>query len=162
MVLLLGMPSITFAQVGAGMASPGWRSFEIPEYGTRIDIPGAILSPAPGKPSKGVGEQFESSDRRAILRVYARENEAGETPLEYARKNLHVDRAWLDYERITRSFVAVSMERDGLIYYSRCNFSGGARGVMHCFDLVYPQEEKRAWDPVVTRISLSLRPREPY
>jgi hypothetical protein len=26
--------------------------------------------------------------------------------------------------------------------------------------LVYPQAEKRAWDPVVTRISLSLRPLE--
>ena len=36
------------------------------------------------------------------------------------------------------------MERDGLIYYSRCNFSGGMR-VTHCFDLVYPHEEKRAW-----------------
>jgi hypothetical protein len=34
------------------------------------------------------------------------------------------------------------------------------RGMTHCFDLVYPQEEKREWDPVVTRISLSLRPNE--
>jgi hypothetical protein len=47
-----------------------------------------------------------------------------------------------------------------VILYSRCNFSGGARGVIHCFDLKYPQEEKRAWDAVVTRISLSLRPLE--
>jgi hypothetical protein len=52
------------------------------------------------------------------------------------------------------------MERDGLIYYSRCNFSGSSTDTIHCFDLVYPQEEKTAWDPVVTRISLSLRPRE--
>jgi hypothetical protein len=66
----------------------------------------------------------------------------------------------LDYQRIARSFFAISMERGELIYYSRCNFSGGMRRVTHCFDLVYPQEEKRAWDPVVTRISLSLRPLE--
>jgi hypothetical protein len=46
------------------------------------------------------------------------------------------------------------------ILYSRCNFSGGARGVIHCFDMKYPQEEKRSWDAVVTRISLSLRPLE--
>jgi hypothetical protein len=52
------------------------------------------------------------------------------------------------------------MERDRLIYYSRCNFSGSSTHTIHCFDLVYPQEEKTAWDPVVTRISLSLRPRE--
>jgi hypothetical protein len=48
----------------------------------------------------------------------------------------------------------------GSIYYSRCNSSEGRAGAVHCFDLVYPQEEERAWDPVVTRISLSLRPLE--
>jgi hypothetical protein len=32
--------------------------------------------------------------------------------------------------------------------------------VLSGVDLVYPQEEKRAWDAVVTRMSLSLRPRE--
>jgi hypothetical protein len=66
----------------------------------------------------------------------------------------------LDYERVTRSFFAISMEREGTIYYSRCNFSRSARGAIHCFDLIYPQDEKRDWDPVVTRISLSLRPLE--
>jgi hypothetical protein len=71
-----------------------------------------------------------------------------------------VDRSALDHVRIARSFFAISSERDGVILYSRCNFSGGARGVIHCFDLKYPQEEKRSWDAVVTRISLSLRPLE--
>jgi hypothetical protein len=66
----------------------------------------------------------------------------------------------LDYVRIARSFFAISSERDDVILYSRCNFSGGARGVIHCFDLKYPREEKRSWDAVVTRISLSLRPLE--
>ena len=64
----------------------------------------------------------------------------------------------LDYERVTRSFFAISSERRGLIFYSRCNFSAEAGGAIHCFDLVYRQDEKRAWDPVVTRISRSLRP----
>jgi hypothetical protein len=32
-----------------------------------------------------------------------------------------------------------------------------ATGGIH---LIYPQDEKRKWDPVVTRISLSLRPLE--
>jgi hypothetical protein len=33
-------------------------------------------------------------------------------------------------------FFAISSERDGLIYYSRCNFSSGERRAIHCFDLV--------------------------
>ena len=77
----------------------------------------------------------------------------------YLRHNLRADRSELDYVRI-RSFFAISSEREGVILYSRCNFSGRARGVIHCFDLMYLQEEKRSWDAVVTRISLSLRPLE--
>jgi len=81
-------------------------------------------------------------------------------PASYLRHNLRMDRAALDYVRIARSFFAISSERDGIILYSRCNFSSRALRAIHCFDLTYPQEEKRAWDAVVTRISLSLRPLE--
>jgi hypothetical protein len=86
------------------------------------------------------------------------ENEDDDTPASYLRTNLR--QQILDYERVTRFFFAISMEWDGTVYYSRCNFSRSAGGSTHCFDLVYPQEEKRAWDPVVARISLSLRPLE--
>jgi hypothetical protein len=136
-----------------------WRTFEVPDFGTSIQYPAGIFSPA-GKPEMGLGQRFERADARAVLSIYSRANEAGETPKTYLRNNLRVDRSALDYVRIARSFFAISSERDGVILYSRCNFSGGARGVIHCFDLKYPQQEKRAWDAVVTRISLSLRPLE--
>jgi hypothetical protein len=87
------------------------------------------------------------------LTIYARENEERDTPASYLKKNLR--QSGLDYERVTRSFFAISIEQEGTIYYSRCNFSRSARRAIHCFDLVYPQAEKRAWDPVVTRKSLS-------
>jgi hypothetical protein len=134
-----------------------WQTFEVPEYGTRVEYPARIFT-AVGEAEKGVGRRFESKDGRAILSIYARENEDDDTPASYLRKNLR--QRTLDYERVTRSFFAISSERDGIIYYSRCNFSRPARGSLHCFDLVYPQAEKRAWDSVVTRISLSLRPLE--
>ena len=134
-----------------------WQTFEVPEFGTRVEYPARIFT-AVGEAEKGVGRRFESKDGRAVLSIYARENEDDDTPASYLRKNLR--QRTLDYERVTRSFFAISMERDGIIYYSRCNFSRSARGSLHCFDLVYPQAEKRAWDPVVTRISLSLRPLE--
>ncbi len=136
-----------------------WRTFVVPQYGTRVDYPAGVFVPA-GDPEKGIGQRFNSSDGRALLSVYARHNEAGETPATYLRNNLRLGRSVLGYERVTRNFFAISVEREGLIYYSRCNFSSGIRGVIHCFDLVYPQEEKRSWDAVVTRISLSLRAQE--
>jgi hypothetical protein len=136
-----------------------WRTFEIPDFGTSIQYPAGIFSPA-GKPETGAGQRFERADGRAVLSIYSRPNEAGDNPATYLRSNLRVRRSALDYARISRSFIAISSERQGVILYSRCNFSGGARGAIHCFDLKYPQEEKRAWDAVVTRMSLSLRPLE--
>ena len=136
-----------------------WRTFEVAEFGTSIQYPASIFTPT-GKPEKGLGQRFERADGRAVLSIYSRPNEAGENPKTYLRNNLRMDRSALDYVRIARSFFAISSERNSVILYSRCNFSGGARGVIHCFDLTYPQAEKRAWDAVVTRISLSLRPLE--
>jgi hypothetical protein len=128
-----------------------WQVFKVPDYGTRLEYPASIFSAA-GQAEAGVGQRFESDDG------HARENEDGDTPASYLKKNLR--QSGLQYELVARSFFAISMEREGTILYSRCNFSRSARRAIHCFDLVYPQAEKRAWDPVVTRISLSLRPLE--
>ena len=139
-------------------SSVNWRTFEVPAFGTTVQYPADIFTPA-GDPEMGVGQRFERADGRAVLSIYARANK-GETPRTYLRKHLRVERSKLDYVRIARSFFAISSERDGVVLYSRCNFSGGASGVIHCFDMKYLQEEKRSWDAVVTRISLSLRPLE--
>jgi hypothetical protein len=157
LVLVLSTDFDGKAKVWAQTVSLDWRVFEVPEHGTRVDYPARIFGPT-GEPEKGIGQRFESADGSAVLSVYSSENEAADTPVSYLRKNLR--QSGLDYERVTRSFFAISMERAGRIFYSRCNFSRSAKGSIHCFDLVYPQEEKRAWDPVVTRISLSLRPLE--
>jgi hypothetical protein len=136
-----------------------WRTFVVQDFGTTVQYPANIFVPA-GQPGKGIGQRFKSADGRADLSVYSLPNEAGETPATYLRHNLRMNRSALDYTRIARSFFAISSEREGIILYSRCNFSTRGRGAIHCFDLVYPQEEKRSWDAVVTRISLSLRPLE--
>ena len=136
-----------------------WRTFTVQDFGTTVQYPANIFFPA-GRPGKGTGQRFKSADGRADLSIYSLPNEAGETPATYLRHNLRMDRSALQYTRIARSFFAISSEREGVILYSRCNFSKRGRGAIHCFDLVYPQEEKRSWDAVVTRISLSLRPLE--
>ena len=135
-----------------------WQTFEVQDFGTSVQYPANIFVPA-GQPRKGSGERFKSADGRAELSIYSIRNDVGETPATYLRHNLRMDRSALDYTRIARSFFAISSEHDGVILYSRCNFSRSRRAI-HCFDLRYPQEEKRSWDAIVTRISLSLRPLE--
>jgi hypothetical protein len=159
-VTLAALLSSSSAHAQVGERGPiQWRTFEVPEFGTRVQVPANIFVPA-GKPKRGSGQRFERADGRAVLSIYSRPNETGESPRTYLQNNLRADRSALDYERITRSFFAISLEQDGVILYSRCNFSARARAAIHCFDLTYPQEEKRSWDAVVTRISLSLRPLE--
>ncbi len=134
-----------------------WQTFMIPDFGTQVEYPAGLFEVFDGESEKGIGERWMTADGRAFLTIYSRANEAADTPASYLKNNLRVARAALEYERVTRSFFAISSTREGLVYYSRCNFSADAGGALHCFNLVYPQREERAWDAIVTRISRSLR-----
>jgi len=135
-----------------------WRTLAVPDLGTRVQYPAGIFSVPDGKPEKGIGERLSTEDGRATLTVYSHANESGETPATYLHHHLRMPRAQLHYQRVTPAFFAISMLKEDTIYYSRCNFSRAGTLAVHCFDLVYPAGEKRAWDNIVTRISLSLRP----
>jgi len=151
--LVLGTPAVF-----AAPSDQDWKEFLVPYFGTRVEYPSGIFSVSQGKPEVGTGERLSTADNRASLTIYARTNDAGQTPASYLRQNLRMSESIVQYRRVTPSFFAISAEREGKIYYSRCNFSELRGGTIHCFDLVYPQSEKRAWDAIVTRISLSLRP----
>jgi len=160
LVVLSLLPSADAQVRGWVPESFNWQTFLVPEFGTTVEYPAGIFSVPDGKAEKGIGQRFNSADGRSLLTIYTRENEAGDTPASYLKNNLRVGRSALDDERVTRSFFAISSTRQGLIFYSRCNFSTDAGGAIHCLDLVYPQAEKRTWDGIVTRISRSLRPLE--
>jgi hypothetical protein len=153
----LGSARLLPGHAQEGKGTLGWAVFSIPQSGTRVDYPANIFSISEGKSENGIRQRFRTSDGRASLSIYSTANDAGETPASYLRTNLRRPRSALDYERVTSSFFAISEETEETIYYSRCNFSNNNRTI-HCFDLIYPFREERAWDPIVTRISRSLRP----
>jgi hypothetical protein len=156
---------ITAFIVSAGIAPayaqeperPTWTTFSIPESGTRVDYPTNVFSISEGKSEDGIGERFRTSDGRALFAIYSKTNDAGANPRKYLKENLRRPRSALQYERVASSFFAISEETEDTVYYSRCNFSTKNRTI-HCLDLVYPFHERRAWDPIVTRMSRSLRP----
>ena len=150
---------VILAGVGAQPAgsATGWDRFVEPQLGTSIDYPIGIFSVDEGAAPRGIGRQFRNTDGHAVLLVYSQNNE-GENPARYVEKNFKVPRQTIDYRRVTPTFFAMSAVHAGEIYYSRCNFSRRPGGAIHCFDLRYPARDKRAWDPIVTRMSLSLRP----
>jgi hypothetical protein len=119
-----------------------------------VEYPARIFA-AVGEVEKGIGQRLKSNDRRAVLPIYARENEDDDRPASYLRKNLRQSTP------TTNASLALS---------SRFLWNGKGRSttaaaisraaVPNCFDLVYPQDGERAWDRLVTRVSLSLRPLE--
>ena len=136
---------------------PDWRTYVDPDRGTMVDYPAGIFSVAAGAPERGSGQEFQTEDGRARLIVYTLPNEERRSPRSYLRRHLLIAPGALDYTRVSREFFAISGVRDADVFYSRCNFPHPRRGDMRCIFLQYPQRETKAWDEVVTRISLSLR-----
>lgn len=140
----------------AGLDRPGWTVFT-DAAGTRVDVPAGIFTEQIGPARRGEGIELQSADGRARLMVYVEPNDEAFTPERFVRTNLKVPAGALDYRRVTDRFFAVSGVNEGEIFYSRCNFPARASGRMHCIYVAYPQAEEKAWDDIVTRISLSLR-----
>jgi hypothetical protein len=136
MRIVLILAGIVLAGFGKPAASQEWTTFVEPSLGTRLRLPGGVFSIHEGPAFRGFGEQYKTIDGRAVLADYLQRNVQHDTPATYLRRTDRVPRAAMDYVRVTRSFFAV------------------------CFDLKYPEREKRAWDDIVTRISLSLEPLE--
>lgn len=125
--------------------------------GMRVDYPAGIFAVDFGPSDKGPGRVLRSDDGTAGFTFYMQPNTEHDTPASFLRSRLSAPRTKIGYVRVTERFVAVSGVREGRIYYGRCNFPDGASGPIHCMELVYSKSEKRLWDPIVTRASLSLR-----
>jgi hypothetical protein len=150
---VLILASLLAREAPAQERDAGWRTFTVPEFGTQVQFPGALFSVSQGRPKQGTGEWFRTADGRAQFSVYALRNQ--QSPATYLRANLQVPRESLYYQRVASNFFAISANHQNMIYYSRCNF---VRSVSHCIYVIYPRQEKRAWDGIVTRISRTLRP----
>jgi hypothetical protein len=130
---------------------PGWRRYH--ELGMALDFPAHIFSLKSAEQGRE-GVLFSTRDDRARIRVFGFRNQANDTPRRYLSRIANPEQARFTYVRTSPRFFVASGTRDGMIFYRRCNFFGDKR--VSCFQLDYPEGEKREWDNIVTRISLSL------
>jgi len=142
--------------LGPSMAQPDarWTVFT-DANGTSVQYP-SDLFPGDGLEKDELGSVLSTRDGRARLYIFTVPNERNESPAQYVRRSFPGDRRSLDYDRVAASFFAISENRGDRILYQRCNFSNR---LIRCIRLDYPRREEREWDGIVTRISLSLRPR---
>ena len=151
---LLLLPLIGFAPLPA-LAQPGGGWGTLQHDGAMVQVPRDVFPNDAGAGSPP-GRLLATPDGRAKLHLFTIRNDRGENPAQFLRRVFPRDRGRLSYDRVTHNFFAVSQPSRERILYRRCNFVGA---VIHCVDLQYPRGEKRAWDRIVTRASLSLRPR---
>ena len=136
--------------------SLGWKTYVDADFGTAVDYPAELFSVEAGPPPRGSGREFKTRDGRARFALYTLANDAPQSPRSYLRDHLLLKPDALDYARVPRHFFAISGVRDQNVFYSRCNFSRLRSEPMRCIFLQYPEDETKAWDGIVTRISLSL------
>jgi hypothetical protein len=155
--LALTAATFTAASVGHAVTGDlGWRGLDDAASGTHVDYPANVFSVAersqlPGRP----GKLLATPDGRAHLAVFAARTPAHSSPAAFIARHLKVPASSLHYERTTPRFFAISGFHGNDIYYARCNASSD-QSLLHCINLVYPALEKRQWDSIVTRISLTL------
>ncbi|MBV8964482.1 MAG: hypothetical protein JOY67_09360 [Hyphomicrobiales bacterium] len=150
----LGSPNRVAASPG-GPTSPRWTSFHDPNLGVSAVFPQNIFNVDAGSPPAGRGRQYATSDGRALVAFFTLPNGEASKPGDYLSRMGVPKNAKLSYSRVTRRFFAISGISGNRIFYNRCNTIGYS-GSMRCVHLEYPSAEKRSWDKIVTRISLSL------
>jgi hypothetical protein len=150
--LALGLTALALPSAQA--APHDWTTLR--HDGATVQVPRDVFAAEAGE-GDPKGRLLATPEGRAHLHVFTVRNERGESPVQFLARVFPRDRGRLTYERVARNFFAVSQPAGGKrILYRRCNFVGAE---IHCVDLQYPLAEKRAFDGIVTRISLSLRPR---
>lgn len=152
LVLLFTIGVCTAASVAA---QEQWATYSNARFGTTADYPVSLLSLRDLTPDNGDGQVFHTEDRRARLTIWGARNAEGDSAQSYLGKYGTQDA--VSYRRVTARYYVVSGTRESDIFYERCNFSAKPDGIIDCLNVTYPAQDKAAWDPIVARLSESLR-----
>lgn len=151
-IFLLCALGLTWTQ-SAGAQSWNWSRYTNDSLGLAIDLPIDLFSVDGGPTKKVSGQSFRTADGRADVGVYSISNDARDSPDRFLRKRFSLPSQTVVYRHVRNGVLAVSGFRDDKIWYARCNFAALR---VNCVALNYPANEKRSWDPIVTRISNTL------
>lgn len=158
--------AVALAGSGAGLAQPSrephehppehqWATYHDARFGTTADYPADVFTVRAWRPFGGSGQIFRTADGSAQLIIYGKPNFEEDSPSFYVEK--HFNKPEVTYKSTKwPSFIVSGARKDEAFYY-RCNFSIIINGILDCMEMRYPAGEKARWEPIVTRISTSLR-----
>jgi hypothetical protein len=144
----------------ASVAQQRWVTYTNPRFGTTADYPADLFTVLDPPPENGDGQGFRTPDGRARLSIYGTWNVERDTPQTYFSRNVDLAGTNITYKRVTDHFYVASGKRQGKIFYDRCNFSRDPEGIIDCLSISYPEQEKAAWNSIVSHLSGSLRAKQ--
>lgn len=133
-----------------------WLAYVNPRFGSVIEYPERFRALRP--PDNGDGQAFEAADG-ARLSISGSHNINDDTPASYEkflRESGGNAYAEVTYRASGTDWLVLSGRRNGEIYYERVLFDQAGETIHH-LSIVYPAVLRNAYDPIVLRLSRSLR-----
>jgi serine/threonine-protein kinase len=144
----------TLALALAGAQAATWRTYHNPRFGTTAELPADWVPQPP--PENGDGLIFVSPDKRAEIAVSGILNIDAIAKEIASRAEPNEDER-VTYSKIGPSSVVVSgFKGEDRIFYRR-SVTSCRNQIWNSVSIEYPASEKLTFDPIVQRVSASLR-----
>lgn len=139
--------------MSAGAVTGDWTTYRNARHGFTIAYPTARFAEEPANESED-GRMLVSTDGAARLLVGAFDNAENATLADYRTYLIEKNYAGaqIDYAPIRAKWFVLSGTREGTMFYERVSFTCGGK-LINSWALLYPAEQRRAWDPVLERIA---------
>ncbi len=137
-------------------SSEEWRSYLNGRFGISVDVPAEFQ--AQEAPTNDDGRLFSSVTSGASLLVFGAYNVFDQSPAAYLSELVSSPDVFtsVEYQRQGRDWIVASGFLGDDIVYQKTVFSCGGE-VLSTLILTYPKSDKTRMDPVVTRVSKSLK-----
>ncbi len=151
--LILMMATVATLLCAGALHAEAWLAYRNARFGTTADVPkGWTMGAAPENEG---GRVFTSPDKQAEIIVYGGYR-AFQKDQEFADRFAPGEGETVTYSKKGRDWVVVSGVKGDRIFYRRSLLScKGA--IWNNVSIEYPASQKKRFDPLVTRISRSLR-----
>ena len=147
-----------FGPVAAQDQANSWPQYRNERYGFSLHFPSSVFA-VEKQSEAGDGQVFVSKDGEARLLVGALKNADALTPSAYqefiARESYAAYS--ISYRRGGETWFVMSGEGNGKTFYEKVMFSCSGR-LINSFAMLYPTEQRKAYDPIVEKIENSFRP----
>lgn len=126
-------------------------------FGTTVDYPVSVFTQQHEPAVNGAADSWSTSDGMASFSINGTWRSNLGPPREQAARVVADAEGEIDYVKATDRFYVVSGTIRGATFYYRCNYPLSPDGIVDCLQMTYPAAETKWWDPIVTRMSRSLR-----